>query len=456
MLFISKYLHIVENGSSDISLLYHSINQKKFFVDKKFANFLKDHPRYKPLSIRDVDKKLTSSHMLVSSSHEDEAVREEYIRRLDAGLPKLGLLYLFPSTSCNLNCSYCSVHGGSNKIDGRTNFMTPENARRYVRWFLNVIHPSVKSPKMILYGGEPLLAKNALFAAIEEWNSAVKRKIPAARISIVTNGTLLDDEMIAFFKTHQVNVGLSLDGPSELHDASRPYSDGQKSFSDSFNAFKKLQKAGLNPGISSTLYGSNLENIDKTVEWISTSAKPKGMGFNIVHCRNDLNLSDKYFEQADTAIYRAFRQLREVGIYEDRAMRRVNAFVEPKFHLIDCAALGRQLAIDPDGNVGVCHIALGNGDNIIGNVDDLEPTQFLENDKHLSRWAQYAPILDDNCQKCPGLALCGGGCKYHVDNFGQPTTRISRDIHFCESIIRWFERLTHELLEVTVHNENMP
>ena len=48
--------------------------------------------------------------------------------------------------------------------------------------------------------------------------------------TIQTNGTLIDDEMAAFFKAHDYLVGISIDGPPEMHDAYRVDRGGAPTF----------------------------------------------------------------------------------------------------------------------------------------------------------------------------------------------------------------------------------
>ena len=65
----------------------------------------------------------------------------------------------------------------------------------------------------------------------------------AAVTDLQTNGIALDDEWVAFLKKHGFHVGLSIDGPRELHDYYRKTRSGKPTFDYVLSAAKKLAKA---------------------------------------------------------------------------------------------------------------------------------------------------------------------------------------------------------------------
>ena len=90
------------------------------------------------------------------------------------------------------------------------------------------------------------------------------------------------------------------------------------------------------------------------------------------------------------------------NIFEDRIMRKVDAFVDGKIYPFDCGASGGgQIVIAPDGDVGVCHGYLGDRKYFCTNIHDItfDPTKdpvFLE-------WSKRSPLNLDACKTCPAL-----------------------------------------------------
>lgn len=94
-------------------------------------------------------------------------------------------------------------------------------------------------------GGEPTLMGLDFFRKAVELQRKYRK--PGIRIknSFQTNGILLDDEWCRFFKEHDFLVGLSMDGPRDLHDAYRVDKGGKPTFDKVYRALKLLQRHGV-------------------------------------------------------------------------------------------------------------------------------------------------------------------------------------------------------------------
>jgi len=261
---------------------------------------------------------------------------------------------------------------------------------------------------LIFYGGEPTVNYSALEAAARR-----ARELPfpgELKLSIVTNGTVLDDATINLIKECRIDVSVSLDGPPGVTDGSR----NEGTYARAMAGLRLLQDSGIQPGISCTLPASSLDQFEEILEWLLATGV-SGLGFNLV-ARPGLGYdSPQYNSRATQLLIRAFEHFRERGIYEDRIMRKVRAFVEHRVYPSDCAACsGAQVVIAPDGNVGICHAFLGSRKTFIGSVFD---NTFVPEEHEIWReWSKRSPLNMAKCSDCSCLGICGGGCPANTPN----------------------------------------
>ena len=143
--------------------------------------------------------------------------------------------------ACNLDCSYC-FYLSKEKLEGGpgTGRMSEALLERFVREYI----AGVTGDEVVFswQGGEPTLLGLDFFRKAVALQAQYAK--PGQRIEndLQTNGTLLDDDWARFLKEHRFLVGLSIDGPRELHDKYRVTKRGAPTFDDVFGAAKLLQR----------------------------------------------------------------------------------------------------------------------------------------------------------------------------------------------------------------------
>lgn len=151
---------------------------------------------------------------------------------------------------CNLNCSYCYMYNHEDQTwRERPRLMSDrvyDATLRAIRDY-SAGHPGPEMT-LIFHGGEPLLVGKNRFDELCRRASEVLTQ-PPVRFSVQTNGTLVDDEWARIFIRHQVHVGVSIDGPPEIHDASRVNHAGHGSHARAVRGLRRLQEAGLTPAV---------------------------------------------------------------------------------------------------------------------------------------------------------------------------------------------------------------
>ena len=205
-------------------------------------------------------KELLSSKMV----YEDSALRfsETVINEMREIKSHCGIatsLHIFVvTTACNMNCMYCQANNG---IDTPNCYMSPETARR-------AVEIALQSPSRHLgfefQGGEPLLN----YAVIKEIIEYTEKKNTSHEIefSLVSNLSLLTDEMLDFFCEHNVSISTSVDGPEEIHNLNRPFKSGKGSFDTVSDAIDRIRSKGLGVGAIETTTKHTLSKAKELIE----------------------------------------------------------------------------------------------------------------------------------------------------------------------------------------------
>lgn len=145
---------------------------------------------------------------------------------------------------CNLECAYCYY------LHKETLLGQPKLARMSLQVLETHIrqHIEAQNSEVIVFswqGGEPTLMGLEFFEAAVAMQA--KYRQPGQRIenNFQTNGLLLDDSWCAFLKQHGFLVGISVDGPAELHDVYRVNKGGGATHKQVMQAVQRLHRFKL-------------------------------------------------------------------------------------------------------------------------------------------------------------------------------------------------------------------
>jgi len=173
--------------------------------------------------------------------------------------PAFHLLAKPTGAVCNLDCSYCFFLSKEMLYPGSRFRMADELLETYLRQLIES-HARVPEVQIAWQGGEPTLMGLDFFRRSVELAERHVRPGQRAVYTIQTNGTLLDEEWAAFFKEHDFLVGISIDGPRELHDAYRVNKGGKGSFEQVMRGLEYLQEAGVEWNALTTIHAANAEH----------------------------------------------------------------------------------------------------------------------------------------------------------------------------------------------------
>ncbi|MBU1255984.1 radical SAM protein [Patescibacteria group bacterium] len=330
----------------------------------------------------------------------------------------INILYLILTEGCNMACSYCFFEGGFTQRPP-INPMSIQTAKKAIDLFVRCIDkydPNWDKVKMVnFYGGEPLLNSEVLIQSLDYLNTLkVNNKLPQTlRTSLVTNGTIMTPEIAKILADNEVEVGISIDGPSELHNQYRKTCSGKGTFDHAVKALKILQDHNVIVGISCTVTKELADRMPEIFQWFIDNFGITMMGFNPLLDSKGFSVNDpNYYFKVAKGMIECFKVSREqnVNVIEDRIMRKVKAFTQQYFYDRDCSACGRQITIGPNGKVGICHSFYGTGDYFVEMISDFNPFQH----PFWKEWNRRIPLNMEKCCQCPALGICGGGCGFNA------------------------------------------
>lgn len=133
--------------------------------------------------------------------------------------------------------------------------MSDEMLEAYIKQLLESHRTPVTT--VAWQGGEPTLMGLDFYKRSIEYVERYRRLGQQVEYTFQTNGVLIDDEWAAFFKKHKFLIGLSVDGPQEMHDTYRVTKGGNGTFKQVRRGFEYLRKHGVEYNILCTVNAAN-------------------------------------------------------------------------------------------------------------------------------------------------------------------------------------------------------
>ena len=158
--------------------------------------------------------------------------------------------------TCNLDCEYCFFLSKEMLYPGSRFRMAEDLQETYIRQLLEA-HARVPEVVVAWQGGEPTMMGLPFFRRAMELQA--RYATPGQQIlnTLQTNGTLLDDEWGAFLKENRFLVGISVDGPRDMHDAYRVDKGGKPTYDRVMRGLEVLLRHEVDWNVLTTVHAVN-------------------------------------------------------------------------------------------------------------------------------------------------------------------------------------------------------
>lgn len=361
---------------------------------------------------------------------------------------KVVATYLFVSQECNLKCAYCYGSEGEYGKRGRMSETVMNQA--FERFF----SAGEGQHYATFFGGEPLMNFPLMEKTAELAQTYREDGKADIRLCIVTNGTLYNPKIDAFFREHISDVTFSLDGPKALNDAQRVAKSGDSVHDQAAENIRQLTKdAPFGWSFRAIVTRAGCEQVEDIYRHMETF-QPGGIGIVDVDVPKDspLYIDDvryrRFLEQIVAVNRRGLASILEgdAPVAFEYPFYILYYFVSRRHALYHCNAGTNLLAVTAEGDVYPCHRFVGMEDFKMGNVGDPE---LKSSERYQGIRQQFIDATVDNregCRDCWARYLCGGSCaKYSFAEHGSIAPPVARHCQYIKTII---EELLPDLVAV--------
>lgn len=430
---ISQFTFCFENDGN--YYVVQTYTKRIFQIEKDVYCSLKGKKTFES-DDEEIISKFTEAE-IINPTHTIEVIDEEMKNKENDS--EWYSLHIIPTASCNFSCDYCFVL--KDKISNDCDcIISDETLYKGIDFFFK--SNTADKPLVTFYGGEPLLAPNVIYKTINYIENVLKKDINK---KIITNGTLVTDEIALYLAEHDFDVNVSLDGNKQAQDAFRVYNNKQSTFDDVVKGINTLKKYGNSIKILMTVGDFNANDLEVHVDTLlglepTTVAfnLPKALQYNdnqIEHNMNYQQLLEKYL----ICVNKCY----EKHIPEGHMADIVFGFLRDDIQYRPCHGCGKQIALTPNGLIGPCQAYLGTK-KYFSKLDSYENISELRNNPDFKKWNNITMTNCEKCQKCYLRPVCSGDCPYDWENRSNSLTDVPES--YCISRKAMFDYMLHRLV----------
>ena len=386
--------------------------------------------------------------------------------RAEATPPAFHLLAKPTGAQCNLDCDYCFFLSKELLYPDSRFRMSDHQLEEYLR---QLIRAHARAPEVTIawQGGEPTLMGLDFFRRSVEIAQRYLEPGQRAVHTIQTNGTLIDAEWAQFFKDNDYLVGISIDGPKEIHDAYRVTKGGRGSFEKVMRGLAHLRDAGVEFNALTTLHAANADRGVEVYRFLRDDCDARFIQFIPIIERvpnAEIDGAAPWSSWRDRPLYEQtgdFVTSRSISgeqygrflidVFEEWVRRDVgevyvqmfdvalaNWFGEPPGLCVHSETCGLALALEHNGDLYSCDHFV-EPDYNLGNIGETPMIELVASPRQREFGQAKRDTLPQKCVECDVRFACHGGCP--KDRFIETASGDPGLNYLCDGYLAFFHHI---------------
>ena len=362
-------------------------------------------------------------------------------------MPAVNVLIKPASSACNMRCEYCFYRDVADHREHAFEGMLSVESMEKVMAAATEYAEGLCS--FAFQGGEPTLAGLDFYRQTVALGKKYCRPGLEIRYAIQTNGYCIDDEWAQFLAENNFLVGLSLDGPAELHDLNRKDNHGKRTHDKVMRAVRLFEKHHVEYNILCVVTGKNARSIQRIYQFYK---KQNFRWLQFIPCLEPLeqerggevyHLSPRDYGDFLIRLFDLWYQDLQKGEYI--SIRHLDNWLSIllRERPESCDMMGHcsvQFVVEGDGGVYPCDFYVLD-EWRLGTVGEQSFQEMAESStaKHFIEASLRVP---ETCRACPVYPVCRNGCRR---NRLMQENLVDRN-YYCEAYRRFFLARRRELL----------
>lgn len=331
---------------------------------------------------------------------------------------------------CNLDCAYCFFLKKEKLYPGSSFHMTDEVMESYIRQVIQANQNTIA-----WQGGEPTLMGLDFFRRAMAVEKKYLKPGMAFENTIQTNGILIDEEWCRFLHDNNFLVGISLDGPREMHDAYRRDKAGLSVFDKVVGAVRLMQKHQVEFNVLCTVNAVNSQHPlevykffrdeleARYIQFIPIVEKEEEKGSDLCSVISDQSPgSDAKAKITDRSVPADAYGKFMIAIFDEWVKRDVGTMFVPFFDAVLASYVygqssvcvlrpmcGDALALEHNGDLYSCDHFVEPAHRL-GNICQTPLADLVSSEKQLAFGRAKSARPPRTCRECRYLFTCHGEC----------------------------------------------
>lgn len=367
-------------------------------------------------------------------------------------MPPVNILIKPASSACNMACSYCFYRDvAANRTDEFQGMLSLETMELVIDEGLKYADGSCT---FMFQGGEPTLAGLEFYQQVVRLVAQKKKPDLEVYYSIQTNGYNLDDSWCAFFKENNFLVGVSLDGPADIHNFNRTDHSGKNTFNVVMHSLKLLKEHGVDHNILCVLTGKNARSINRIYRFFRQQEFEHIQFIPCLEPFGEARGSEGYHlsinEYGDFLIRIFDLWYRELLHGKYVSIRHIDNWIRILWGQCpeSCGMIGHcsiQFVVEGDGGVYPCDFYVL--DELRLGTVGVNSFSEMSNCKTAEDFLNQSYFVPNECSVCPYYVLCRNGCRR--DRNMCPDGSLGQT-YYCSAMKRFFDSRVEQLRHAAV------